>query len=54
MYNKILVRLDGSTTAESALPLGRSLARRLAIAVELLGVSDLREISRSASAADGL
>lgn len=54
MYSKILVPLDGSTAAESALPLVRSLARRLALPVELLGVIDLREISRSVSAADGL
>ncbi|MGZ9271631.1 MAG: universal stress protein [Candidatus Binatia bacterium] len=54
MYSKILVPLDGSTAAESALPLVRSLARRLALPVELLGAIDLREISRSASAADGL
>lgn len=54
MYGKILVPLDGSTAAESALPLVRSLARRLALPVELLGAIDLREISRSVSAADGL
>ena len=54
MYKKLLVPLDGSTTAESALPLVRSLARRLALPVELLGVIDLREISRSVSAAEGL
>jgi nucleotide-binding universal stress UspA family protein len=54
MYSKILVPLDGSTAAESALPLVRSLARRLALPVELLGAIDLRGISRSASAADGL
>ena len=54
MYKKILVPLDGSTTAECALPLVRGLARRLALPVELLGVIDLREISRSVSAAEGL
>ncbi|MEO6165828.1 MAG: universal stress protein [Candidatus Binatia bacterium] len=54
MYSKILVPLDGSTAAESALPLVRSLARRLELPVELLGAIDLREISRSVSAADGL
>ncbi len=54
MYSKILVPLDGSTAAESALPLVRSLARRLALPVELLGAIDLREVSRGASAADGL
>ncbi len=54
MYSKILVPLDGSTTAECALPMVRSLARRLAIPVELLGVIDLREISRNAAASEGL
>ncbi len=54
MYSKIIVPLDGSPAAECALPWVRSLARRLALAVELLGVIDVREISRSASAAEGL
>jgi nucleotide-binding universal stress UspA family protein len=54
MYSKIVVPLDGSAAAECALPLVRALARRLAIPVELLGVIDLREISRSVSAAEGL
>ncbi len=53
MYTNF-VPLDGSTTAESALLLLRSPPRRLAIALELLGVSDLRAISRSDSAVDGL
>jgi len=54
MYTKILVPLDGSTTAECALPLVRSLARRLAVPVELLSVIDLREFARGVSAAEGL
>lgn len=54
MYNKILVPLDGSNAAECALPLVRSLARRLALAVELISVIDLHEITRSVSADDGL
>src|SRR4249920_3284431 len=54
MFSKIVVPLDGSTAAECALPLVRALARRLAIAVELLSVIDLREISRDISAAEGL
>ena len=54
MYSKILVPLDGSTAAECALPLVRFLARRLAIPVELLGVIDLREISRTMSAVEAL
>jgi len=54
MYSKIVLPLDGSTAAECALPLVRALARRLAIPVELLGVIDLREISRNVAAAEGL
>ena len=54
MFSKIVVPLDGSTAAECALPLVRALARRFAIAVELLSVIDLREISRDISAAEGL
>jgi len=54
MYSKILVPLDGSATAECALPLVRALARRLALGVELLSAVDLREISRDVSAAEGL
>jgi nucleotide-binding universal stress UspA family protein len=54
MYSKILVPLDGSKTAECALPLVRALARRLAIGVELFSAIDLREISRDVSAAEGL
>ena len=54
MYSKIVVPLDGSPAAECALPLVRTLARRLALPVTLLGVVDLREISRDVTAADGL
>jgi nucleotide-binding universal stress UspA family protein len=54
MYSKIVVPLDGSTAAECALPLVRALARRLALAVDLLSVVDLREIARDVSAAEGL
>lgn len=54
MFSKILVPLDGSPTAECALPWVRSLARRLELPVELLDVIDLREMARSASTADGL
>jgi len=54
MYSKIIVPLDGSSAAECALPLVRALARRLALPIELLGVIDLREISRNVSAAEGL
>ncbi len=54
MYSNILVPLDGSKTAECALPLVRALARRLGIGVELFSAIDLREISRDVSAAEGL
>lgn len=54
MYKKILVPLDGSKTAENALPLARFLARRLELSVQLLGVIDLTELARSVSAAEGL
>ena len=54
MYSKIVVPLDGSPAAECALPLVRTLARRLTLPVTLFGVVDLREISRDVTAADGL
>lgn len=38
MYNKILVPLDGSATAECVLPLVRSLASALSLPAELMGV----------------
>jgi nucleotide-binding universal stress UspA family protein len=50
MYSKILVPLDGSKTAETALPLARSFARSLEIPVELLGVVDIAEMARHVSA----
>lgn len=40
MYSKILVPLDGSKLAETALPYARLLARRFEIAVELMTVID--------------
>jgi nucleotide-binding universal stress UspA family protein len=40
MYTRLLIPLDGSKTAEAALPYGRTLARTLKIPVELLGVVD--------------
>jgi nucleotide-binding universal stress UspA family protein len=54
MVKKILVPLDGSKTAEYALPLARFLARRLELPVQLLGVIDVTELARSVSAAEGL
>jgi nucleotide-binding universal stress UspA family protein len=50
MYSKVLVPLDGSKTAENALPLARSFARSLEIPVELLGVVDIAEMARHVSA----
>jgi len=41
MYTRILVPLDGSKTAEAALPYARALARNLNSAVELLGIIDI-------------
>jgi nucleotide-binding universal stress UspA family protein len=40
MYTRLLIPLDGSKTAETVLPYGRTLARSLEIPVELLGVVD--------------
>ena len=50
MYSKVLVPLDGSKTAEKVLPLARCFARGLQIPVELLGVVDIAEMARHASA----
>ena len=41
MYTRTLVPLDGSKTAEAALPYARALARNLNSAVELLGIIDI-------------
>jgi nucleotide-binding universal stress UspA family protein len=46
VYNQILIPLDGSKTAEKVLPYARSLARRLKLPVELLGVVDVSETRR--------
>jgi nucleotide-binding universal stress UspA family protein len=46
MYNRILVPLDASKTAEKVLPFARFLARRLKLPVELLEVIDVAEIGR--------
>jgi nucleotide-binding universal stress UspA family protein len=54
MFKKLLVPLDGSKTAENALPLARFLARRLKLPVQLLGVIDLTELARSVATAEGL
>jgi nucleotide-binding universal stress UspA family protein len=54
MYEKILVPLDGSKTAENVLPYARCFARNLQIPVELLAVVDVAEMARNISAAEGL
>ena len=41
MYTRLLIPVDGSKTAEAALPYGRTLARTLKIPVELLGIVDM-------------
>jgi nucleotide-binding universal stress UspA family protein len=45
MYSKILVPLDGSTTAEKVLPYARYLAGRFRVPVELLAVVDIGEVA---------
>lgn len=52
MFQRILVPLDGSKTAETALPYARALAERLDTDVELLEVVDLAEILENASAGE--
>jgi nucleotide-binding universal stress UspA family protein len=54
MYTKILVPLDGSKTAENALPFARYFARNLQIPVELLAVVDVSSVARNISTAEGL
>jgi len=45
MYNRMLIPLDGSKTAEKVLPYARSLAKRLKIPVELMAVIDIAEMA---------
>ncbi len=54
MYSKIVVPLDGSRSAENALPYARALARGLKVPVELLCAIDLAEMERNVSAAAGI
>ncbi len=54
MYRKILVPLDGSNTAECALPFARCFARVWQTPIELLAVVDEVEMTRQVSAAEGL
>jgi nucleotide-binding universal stress UspA family protein len=51
MYNKILIPLDGSKTAEKVLPYARSLAAKLKLPVELLAVIDIAEMAAHITAA---
>jgi len=50
MYNKILIPLDGSKTAEKVLPYARYLAGKFNIPVELLAVVDIAEMAAHISA----
>ena len=54
MFSKILIPLDGSKTAETALPYARLLAETLDADVELLAVIDRGEIERSIADPDAL
>ena len=45
MYNRMLLPLDGSKTAEKVLPYARFLARTLKLPVELLEVVDVVEVA---------
>lgn len=53
MYTKILVPLDGSAVAEQVLPYVRTLAGRLKIPVEFVGVVDMEEFASHTSAEKG-
>jgi nucleotide-binding universal stress UspA family protein len=45
MYKQLLIPLDGSKTAEAVLPYARTLARKLNVPVELLGVVDVAALA---------
>jgi nucleotide-binding universal stress UspA family protein len=49
MYRRMLIPLDGSKTAEKILPYARSLAGKLKISVEFMGVVDLAEMAAHVS-----
>jgi nucleotide-binding universal stress UspA family protein len=49
MYKKMLIPLDGSTTAEAVLPYARTLARKLNLPVELLGIVDVAALATQVS-----
>jgi nucleotide-binding universal stress UspA family protein len=50
MYTQILIPLDGSKTAEQALPYAHTLASKLKIPVEFMGVIDIAEFALHISA----
>jgi nucleotide-binding universal stress UspA family protein len=50
MYSKMLIPLDGSKTAEKALPYARYLAHKFKIPVELLAVIDIAEMASQVAA----
>jgi nucleotide-binding universal stress UspA family protein len=50
MYTRILIPLDGSKTAEQALPYARTLANKLKVPVEFMGVIDIAELAMHISA----
>ena len=50
MYTRILIPLDGSKTAEQALPYARALANKLKVPLELIGVIDIAEFAAHISA----
>lgn len=50
MYTRMLIPLDGSKTAEQVLPYARTIANKLRIPVELLGVIDVAELALHLSA----
>jgi nucleotide-binding universal stress UspA family protein len=53
MYSRILIPLDGSTTAEQALPYARSLAKTLKIPVEVLAAVDPVSVTTSINTVPG-
>ncbi|MGE5303363.1 MAG: universal stress protein [Alphaproteobacteria bacterium] len=50
MYTRILIPLDGSKTAEEVLPYAHTLAAKLKVPVELIGVIDIVELAVHISA----
>lgn len=49
MYSKMLIPLDGSKTAEAVLPYARTLARKVNLPVELVGVVDIAALATQVS-----